>query len=257
MNHRSARAGSAFVGPGRSSTPGQMIGETTSSGVSGCPSRIVSRNPCTAGMNARSRNESAFTMLMPSLRLIASADRSLMARAVYGSSCALPPKPRFTSRAPARRAAMAGQVSVGRPAAWQWLIELPWCTHRTAPRSSAGASSGASARSSTRSTRVWCGSQISTSLSASPSPSKRTVPTRPGRRSTTPVSSKNSTLPATRVSPAARTTPSPTRSKPPARSGTGSPRHTPCVGSTSSSTASAAVRKARRTPAGCTTMSSM
>ena len=73
------------VGPGRSSTDGQKIGVATTNGVSGWPSRTVSRKPWTAGTNARSRIVSPFTTLMPSLRLIRSAGASRMTRAANWS----------------------------------------------------------------------------------------------------------------------------------------------------------------------------
>ncbi len=67
-----------------------------------------------------------------------------------------------------------------------WLIELPWCSHTG--RSVAGASStGASVRSATSSVISLCGSQISMSFARRVRPSKRTVPTGPGRVSMEPV----------------------------------------------------------------------
>ncbi len=186
------------VGPGVSSCIGHSTGETTSSGVSGWPSRTVSRKPCTAGPKARSRITSVLTTLMPSLTLIRSAGVSRSARAVNGSSSALPASPRLISSTPPRDAASAGQVVVGLAASEPWLIELPWCSHTRRPRSGTG-STGVSARSATSSVLSLCGSQISTSLSASGSPVKRTVPTGPGRCSAVPVSRS-----MVRVSPSAR-----------------------------------------------------
>ncbi len=54
---------------------------------------MVSRKPWTAGPKARRRIRSVLTRLMPILTLIRSAGVSRMARAVNGSSRALPPKP--------------------------------------------------------------------------------------------------------------------------------------------------------------------
>ena len=86
---------------------------------SGWPSRMVSRKPWTAGPNARSRIRSALTTLMPILTLIRSAGVSRMARAVNGSSSALPPKPRLTSSTPAEgRRPRAGQVAGGARRRW-------------------------------------------------------------------------------------------------------------------------------------------
>jgi hypothetical protein len=66
-------AGSIDVGPGQASTMGHAIGEMTRIGVVGCPSRIASRKPCTAGTKLRSRKQSWLTTLMPSLSVIKSA----------------------------------------------------------------------------------------------------------------------------------------------------------------------------------------
>ncbi len=115
-----------MVGPGVVSWIGHQVGEITSSGVVRCiPSRIVSRNPCTAGPNARTRIRSVLTRLMPSFRLITSAGKSRIVRAVNGSSKALPPKPRLNRSTLARLAATAGQMPVGWVAFEPWLIELP------------------------------------------------------------------------------------------------------------------------------------
>ena len=58
-----------------------------------------SRGP--PGANARSRIRSVLTRLMPILTLIRSAGVSRIARAVNGSSSALPPRPRLTRSTPA------------------------------------------------------------------------------------------------------------------------------------------------------------
>lgn len=107
---------SGALGPGVVSWMGHRMGETTSSGVVGWPSRTVSRKPWTAGVKARRRITSVLTRLMPALTLIRSAGASRRVRAVNGSSRALPAKPRLTSSTPPSAAASAGQVAVG-PAA--------------------------------------------------------------------------------------------------------------------------------------------
>ena len=168
-----------MAGPGVSSWIGQRIDETTSSGVVGWPSRIVSRKPCTAGANARRRIRSVFTMLMPIFTLTRSAGVSRIARAVHGSSRALPANPRLTSSTPPRDAASAGHVVVGLAALEPWLIELPWCSQTRRPRSGE-ASTGASVRRATSSVVSLWGSQISTSLASGDRPSKRSVATGPG-----------------------------------------------------------------------------
>ena len=141
-----SRLRSGAAGTGVSSWMGHRSGETTSSGVVGCPSRMVSRKPCTAGPKARSRIRSVLTRLMPILTLIRSAGVSRMARAVKGSSRALPPKPRLTSSTPPADAASAGQVVVGLSAFEPWLIELPWCSHTRRPRSGDGLDRGVGAQ---------------------------------------------------------------------------------------------------------------
>ncbi|MFZ2275337.1 hypothetical protein, partial [Corynebacterium variabile] len=62
-------------GPGVDSWIGQYTGDITIRGVSGCASRIVSRNPWTAGPGARRRIRSALTRSMPSFTLMMSASR--------------------------------------------------------------------------------------------------------------------------------------------------------------------------------------
>ena len=183
----SARASeSGAAGPGVSSWMGQSSGVTTSSGVAGWPSRMVSRKPWTAGAKVRSRMPSRFTTLMPTLTLTRSAGVSRMARAVNGSSSAPPPNPRLTRSTPPRRAATAGHVVAGLAAFEPWLIELPWCTHTG--RSLAGAgSTGASVRRAMTSVTSVCGNQISMALSRSGRPSKRTVPGSPSMRVAAPV----------------------------------------------------------------------
>jgi hypothetical protein len=122
-----------------------------------------------------------------------------MVRAVNGSSIALPPRPRLIRSRPACAAATAGQVAVGLVASEPWLIELPWCSHTLRPRSGAG-STGASVRRATSSALSLCGSQISTSLAASPRSVKRTVPAGPDVSSVAPVAmSTDSTLPPATV----------------------------------------------------------
>lgn len=64
-------------------------------------------------------------MLIPSLRLMTSASVSRIVRAMKGSTWALPPKPRFISWTPLRRAATTGQICVGEAALEPWLMELP------------------------------------------------------------------------------------------------------------------------------------
>ncbi len=160
---------SAAAGPGVSSWIGQWRGETTRTGVVGCPSRRVSRKPWTAAVKARRRITSWLTRLMPILRLIRSAGVSRMVRAVNGSSRALPLKPRLTSSTP-----VSG------------LIELPWCSQTRRPESGAG-STGASVRRAMSSWIPRYGSQISTSLVPSASPANRTVPGGPGVRTAAQV----------------------------------------------------------------------
>ncbi|CAM5600753.1 hypothetical protein SANTM175S_06598 [Streptomyces antimycoticus] len=180
------------------------MAETTSSGVVGCPSRIVSRKPCTAGVKARSRIRSALTRLMPILMLIRSAGVSRIVRAVNGSSSALPPRPRLTSSTPPREAASAGQMAVGLVASEPWLIELPWCSHTLRPWSGTG-SMGASVRRATSSVVSLCGSQSSTVLTPPGRSVKRRVPTGPGRLSAVPVArSMASVLPPVTVDCPAR-----------------------------------------------------
>ncbi|TQL90509.1 hypothetical protein FB559_7814 [Actinoallomurus bryophytorum] len=81
-------------------------------------------------VEVRGRRVSPLTTLMPSLRLIRSAGRSRIVRAVKWSTMALPASPRLSRSAPASRAATTGQVPSGPSASQQWLIELPWCTQR-------------------------------------------------------------------------------------------------------------------------------
>ena len=88
-------------------------------GVSGFPSRSVSRNPCSAGPKTRSRIESMLTMLMPTFTVTTSAGASRIVRATNWSSWDCPPKPRLTSDMPACRAATAGQVRAGSSASMQ------------------------------------------------------------------------------------------------------------------------------------------
>lgn len=118
-----------------------------------------------------------------------------MARAVKGSSRALPPSPRLTSSTLPREAASAGQVVEGLAAFDPWLIELPWCSHTRRPRSAAG-STGASVRRARSSVVSSCGSQSSTSLGPSGRSVNRTVPGAPGRVSKVPA-----VMSTTRVSP--------------------------------------------------------
>ena len=177
---------SGALGPGVSSWIGHRRGETTSSGVSGCPSRIVSRNPSTAGASARSRIRSVLTRLMPIFTLTRSAGVSRIVRAVNGSSSALPPNPRFTRSTPARPAARIGQAPVGWAALDPWLMELPWCSHTRRPEAGTG-SRAASVRSATSSVVSSCGSQISTFLGPSPRSANRRVPVGPDVRSEPPV----------------------------------------------------------------------
>jgi hypothetical protein len=104
---------------------GQYSGPSTTNGTCGCPSRMVSRKPWTAGPNARTRIRSALTILMPILTLMRSAGVSRIARAVNGSSIALPARPRLINSTPPSEAASAGQVVLGLAAFEPWLMELP------------------------------------------------------------------------------------------------------------------------------------
>ncbi len=193
-----------MAGPGVSSWIGQRIDETTSSGAVGWPSRIVSRKPWTAGANARRRIRSRLTMLMPIFTLTRSAGVSRIARAVHGSSRALPANPRLTSSTPPRDAASAGHVVVGLAALEPWLIELPWCSQTRRPRSGAD-STGASVRRATSSVVSLWGSQISTSLASGDRPSKRSVATGPGVVTADPLArSMVRTLPPSAVACATR-----------------------------------------------------
>ncbi len=184
-----------MLGPGVSSWMAHQIGDTTRIGVSGRPSRMVSRKPCTAGVKARSRIRSVLTRLIPSLRLIRSAGVSRMVRAVNGSSRALPPSPRLTRSTSPAAAARAGQVVLGLAAFEPWLIELPWCSHTRRPRSGRDRT-GASVRRAISSVTSSYGSQISTSFSRSGRPVNATVPDGPGCWHFDPVArSMVSTLP--------------------------------------------------------------
>jgi hypothetical protein len=117
--------GAGSVGPGWSSTSGQKIGDTTSSGMSACPSRMTSSSPCSAGQNVRSVIDAAFTRLMPTFTEITSAGASRMTRPMNGSSWHWPPKPKSVSSSPSARATIGGQASRGRSTSTQWLIDEP------------------------------------------------------------------------------------------------------------------------------------
>ncbi len=93
--------------------------------MSGFPSRMVSRNPCSTGPNGRSRMASSAMMLAATFIEMMSASRSRMVRATNGSSMHCPAKPRLVWSSPTVRATIAGQVQVGVRAPAPWLIELP------------------------------------------------------------------------------------------------------------------------------------
>ena len=86
-------APSVTVGPGVSSAIGKTISEATMIGVVGWPSRTVSRKPCSAGRNARSRIESKLITLTPTLRLMKSAASSRMVRGDVLVEVAAPAQP--------------------------------------------------------------------------------------------------------------------------------------------------------------------
>ena len=156
------------------------MGETTSSGVVGCPSRMVSRKPCTAGAKARRRIRSVLTRLMPILTLIRSAGVSRRARAVNGSSRALPPNPRLTSSTPPSEAASAGQVVVGLVGVGAVADRAAVVQPHLAVPDPVPASTGASVRRATSSVISLCGSQISTSLTSAGRPVNRSGADRTG-----------------------------------------------------------------------------
>ena len=89
------------------------------------------------------RMTSPFTRLMPTLRLIRSAGRSRIVRAVNGSSIALPENARFVSSHARRQGGDPPATSpVVDSARYPWLIELPWWSQRTGCRSDGGATGG-------------------------------------------------------------------------------------------------------------------
>lgn len=99
----------------------------STNGVLVCPWRILSRNPCIAGTNERSRMESMLTTSIPNFTLMESAGVSRITCAVNGSTRALPPRPLWSSTPPAP-AATAGRICDGVAALDPWLMELLWCS---------------------------------------------------------------------------------------------------------------------------------